>query len=63
MREEIERILDSFEGISREALVNALVMFVEHERFDAKHEGAMYALDRVRDAFTGGSSEDRSDRR
>ena len=58
MREEIERILESFEGFSREALVNALVRFVEHERFDAKHEAMMETMDKVRASFGVGKSED-----
>lgn len=61
MREEIERILESFEGFSREALVNALVRFVEHERFDAKHEAMLETLDQVRASFGVSRSESGSD--
>ena len=49
IKTDIEKLFCKYQ--QEESLINALVIYVDYERFNAKHDGAMYAIDKVRESF------------
>lgn len=51
MKEKIKEILKTFDVEPTEGLVKALEWFIDNEKFDARHDGAMDAIRRIRKRF------------
>lgn len=47
-----ERVVDLFNKYSdTEALINAIVRFVDHEKFQSKTDGTMLAIEKIKEKF------------
>ena len=54
----IEKDLEEFVNkySNKDTLVEALVLYVNHEKFKSKHDGVMMAYDKIREKFIEGVS-------
>ena len=44
-------LFNKYYGLPTSKLVEALALYVEHERFKAKVDGGMYAINKVKESF------------